>query len=345
MNNTALRRSGPRRSAVLIATAVLLGTAAAPAFAAEDEQQTQGTANAAVLRTELAVSLLDGAANLPLEVVLNEVSAPETEEETLLSATLNGYNDGEAFQVLDAEVASASATSDDSGSAAEVEIVDAEVTLPGLTDALVEAELITAEATCPVDGAPTAAANFGGTVSVLGQTVDVSVDGEVEVRVDGVGTVTVGLSQSETTDTSAAATALALEVHVDPLNLGVAAIDGRVALAEASCDGAGGSSSGGTDGGDNGGSGDTDSAQSTGGSTEGATDGSTDGSTDGATDGSTEGAADGSSAGSAGEDPDLAETGSSSNTPLIVGSAAALLAAGAGAVFFARRRRGTTTEA
>src|SRR5689334_2258192 len=94
-----------RLATVATATALAAGPAvlagAGPAHATGDE----GRASAVVLRTGLDVSLLNKTVNVPLAVSLNEVRAPQSAEKTALTAELNGVNNGQAFSVLNAEVA------------------------------------------------------------------------------------------------------------------------------------------------------------------------------------------------------------------------------------------------
>ncbi|MGK5531962.1 SCO1860 family LAETG-anchored protein [Streptomyces sp. URMC 129] len=347
MYNSAYRRLGSRRSAVLVATTAALLGSVTPAFAAEGGQDEQGTASAAVLRSNLDVSLLNGGAAVELEAKLNEVTAPESENQTLLTATLEGLQGGDSFEMLTADVAAASAESDENGSRAEVTLANAMVYVPGLPgNSVIELEAVTANAICATGEAPVAEADFGVEAVVFGEEVDLTVDGSIEVEVDGVGTVTLDLSKTETTDATAAATALALTVAVNPGNLNVATVTGEIALAEAECAlpaGAGGSASGGTatEGSESEGSG---SEGSDGGSATEGTGGDDAGADSEGTSGDdTQSVAGGSSAEDGGAD--LAETGSDSNMPLLAGGAVALLGVGAGALFLARRRAARTTAA
>lgn len=317
------------RAAVVLATTALLGAAAPAVQAADGDQQGQGSASATVLRSGLTVSLLDESVEVPLEATLNAVSAPSPSthaDETLLKAQLDGVHNGQPFEMLRAEVANAEATSDADGSRAESSLVDATVHLPGLPGtSVIEVEAVTAEAVCATGAAPTADSNFGATANVLGQEVNLTTEGTVTVDAPGVGQVELALSQHETTDTTAAATALALTVHVDPLDLGVAAVDGEITLVEAACEAAGGD--GGSGGGTEGASGDTG---------------------DGGEDGQAAGGAgdDGPATQTlpAGKDADLAETGGGSAAPYVAGAAVVLLAAGAGTLFYVRRRGANTAQ-
>lgn len=338
------------RAAALAATAALLGAAAPAAHAAaQADGDAAGSASAAVLRTQLDVSLLNGGVKVPLNLGLNEVASSgdvARSEKTLLSTTLEGVEHGQPFEVLRADVATAEARTDAEGSRADVAITRAKVHLPGLPLlSLIELETITASAVCAVGADPVAESNLGATARVLGEEVTLKTEGTTTVDAPGIGTVRLELSQHETTDTTAAAAALKLAVSVDPLDLGVATVDGELTLAEASCQGAGGSGDTGGTGGSGGSGGD-----------EGASDGS-DGASDGASDGSGGAEEEGPSTQTGADDEgvagapaaaeiegddeaDLATTGGGSNTMLLVGGAIALLAAGGGTVLYIRRRAG-----
>ncbi|WP_461296714.1 SCO1860 family LAETG-anchored protein [Streptomyces harbinensis] len=243
-----------RRSAVLLATAALLG-AAGPAYATTggdstgEESDGRGSARATVLRTSLDVGLLNRTVQLPLELTLNEVNAPETEgtaDRTALSASLDGVDGGRPFEVLRADVASATATATDDGTEAEVSLAEARLHVPGLPLlSVVELEAITARAVCATGAAPVAEANLGASLTVLGKEVTLSTGGSTVVDVPGVGSVELDLSATETTSTTAAASALDLRIAVNPLKLNVAEVEGRVTLAEVSCTTPDGSGTGG----------------------------------------------------------------------------------------------------
>ncbi|MDT0265180.1 SCO1860 family LAETG-anchored protein [Streptomyces sp. DSM 44915] len=313
MYNSALRL--PVSLALGAACGVLL---TAPPAVADDGpgQETEGSASAAVLRTALDVSLLDGTARLPLTLALNEVHAPAdaaSADETLLTATLDGVADGRPFEVLAAEVASAEATVDQDAASAETALVDASVHLPGLAALpLLELTAVSARAHCPAGAAPTAETEMPATATVLGRDVTLDSSGSTEVAVPGVGQVTLTLGHREANEADAAATALDLAVEIDPLELNVATVSGRITLAEARCQAPAA----------------TEDEERP----------------------ATEPAAEEQPAAEEPEGPrpdswresepaaDLAETGGSSNTPYLVGGALALLGVGLGTVFFARRR-------
>ncbi|GAA2408881.1 hypothetical protein GCM10010420_41560 [Streptomyces glaucosporus] len=325
----------------LLAAAALVGVAAVPAHATGNGGK--GTASAAVLRAKLDVSLLDGTAAVPLTTELNAVRAPESAGRTALTVRLEGAHGGRPIRMLHADAATAKATADEGRSEGYSNVVNAKVYVPGLTPGrpLVKADVITSRAVCEAGARPTAKSEIPGTVTVLGKQVAVRAEGTTKVEADGLGTVELRLAETVTTSRTAAATALALDVAVDPAELGVAKVRGRVTLAEAACEtpgGNGGGNSGGngTAGGDGGG----DNGGATGGDGGGDNGGTTGG--DGGK---------GETAGSGGNEPqtqtssdrpgggpNLAETGGDSATPYIAGGALAFLAAG-GALVLLRRRR------
>ncbi|WP_062211032.1 SCO1860 family LAETG-anchored protein [Streptomyces sp. NBRC 109706] len=304
MYNSAFRR--PVSAALAIAGSALLAAAGTvPASADEGaDQERSGSASATVLRTALEVSLLNGGVSLPLTVVLNEVDATtdgEHADETLLTATLDGVDDGQPFEVLRAEVAGSTAEVADTAAHAESSLTDAAVQLPGLSALpLVELDVISARAHCAVGEEPVAETTMPAAVSVLGQEVALTSEGRTEVDVPGVGQVTLTLSERRTDATSAAATALDLNVEVNPLDLNVATVTGQVTLAEAACV--------------------TPVAEET--AEEPAPEGPEPQSWDERDEPTT----------------DLAQTGGGSHTPYVIGGAAVLLALGAGTVLVARRR-------
>ncbi|MFH0244922.1 SCO1860 family LAETG-anchored protein [Streptomyces sp. HK10] len=340
----------------LLAAAVLVGATAAPANAAGDE----GSASAAVLRASLEVSLLKGGAAVPLKTELNAVRAPESADETLLEARVDGAHNGKPFTMLDAKAAASSATVGEGKAEGRSSLAEARVYVPGLLRPLVRTELVTSRAVCEAGARPTAGSEIPGTVTVLGKKVTVKAGGTTSVRVPGVGTVELKLAETVTTTRTAAATALGLDIVVDPVSLGVAAVKGRVALVEAACEtpGGGGGGNGGSTGGDGGA---TDGGSTGGGSADGGSTSGSGGSTEGSDGGGPTGGSTGGDSGSAGpagstdgkgNDPqpqtgpepsgekptgNLAETGGSSATPYVAGGALALVAAGGGLLMLRRR--------
>ncbi|MEU7427291.1 SCO1860 family LAETG-anchored protein [Streptomyces sp. NPDC040750] len=301
MNSNNFRMPARRLAAVATVTALcaapaVLGASAAHATGAH------GRASAVVLRTGLDVSLLDKSVHVPLAVSLDEVQAPRSADRTALSARLDGVAGDKPFSVLDADVASAKATVTGRRAEGSVRLAHARLHVPGLPLlSLVEADTVTAKATCEAGKAPAASSNVLGAVSVLGKRVTLTAGGPVEVKVPEVGEVRLDLSRRGTTTRTAAATALELKVSINPLKLNVADVEGTVTLAKATCE--------------------TPVAPPTKHPVP---------SHDPAADVRPQGAP---------AKADLAETGGSPVTPYIAGGAVALLLAGGGAVTIARRRK------
>ncbi len=292
-----------RRLAALVTVTALTTAPAALGAGAAHATGEHGRASAVVLRTGLDVSLLNKSVNVPLAVSLNEVQAPRSADRTALSARLDGVDGGKPFTVLGADVAEAGATVTARRAEGSVRVAHAKLHVPGLPLlSLIEADTITAEATCEAGKAPAASANVLGTVTVLGKRVTLTAGGPTEVKVPGIGEVRLGLAQRTTTTRTAAATALELKVSVNPLKLNVADVEGTVTLAKATCE--------------------SPAAPPTGKPVP---------SHDPAADVRPQGAP--AQAG-------LAETGGSSATPYLAGGALALLLVGGGAVTVARRRKG-----
>ncbi|MBL1106333.1 LPXTG cell wall anchor domain-containing protein [Streptomyces sp. 5-8] len=302
MNSKNFRMPARRLAALVTVTALTAAPAVLGAGAAHATGE-HGRASAVVLRTGLDVSLLNKTVNVPLAVSLNEVQAPRSADRTALSARLDGVDGGKPFTVLGADVAEAGATVTARRAEGSVRVAHAKLHLPGLPLlSLIEADTITAKATCEAGKAPAASANVLGTVTVLGKRVTLTAGGPTEVKVPGVGEVRLDLAQRTTTTRTAAATALELKVSVNPLKLNVADVEGTVTLAKATCE--------------------SPAAPPTGKPVP---------SHDPAADVRPQGAP---------AQADLAETGGSSATPYLAGGALALLLVGGGAVTVARRRKG-----
>lgn len=238
----AVGRPGHRTAGALCAAGLLSLVWTAPsAHAATDEDGARpGQSDAAVLRTDLEVSLLKGTAQVPLRTALNEVHAPTRAEKTALSVRLDGVADGQPVNIVRADVASAEATADRRTATGSARLAHATVRLPGLGTPLLQADQVASTAVCPASGRPTATSKLPGSVSVLGERVTLSGAGGTDVRVPGVGDVHLELSETSTTSHTAAATALEAKVAVNPLKLNVAKIEGHLTLAEASCRAPGG---------------------------------------------------------------------------------------------------------
>ncbi|MGW1289934.1 SCO1860 family LAETG-anchored protein [Streptomyces sp. NPDC002586] len=236
MNSNDFRMPARRLATALTVTALAAGPAVLGAGAAHATAD-HGRASAVVLRTGLDVSLLNKSVDVPLAVTLNDVRAPRSADKTALSARLDGVADGKPFTVLGADVASAKATVTSQRAEGSVRLVHARLHVPGLPLlSLIEADTVTAEATCEAGKAPVASANVLGAVTVLGKRVTLTAGGPTEVKVPGVGDVRLHLAQHDTTTRTAAATALELKVSVNPLKLNVADVEGTVTLAKATCE-------------------------------------------------------------------------------------------------------------
>lgn len=313
MTSNAFRRlPGRRIGALTAATVVAAGSAAlataGTAHATDDHRG--GRADAVVLRTGLNVSLLNKTVNLPLNAVLNEVSAPASAQKTALTVKLDGVDGGRPVSVLRADVATARATVKGGTAQGYSNIARAKVHLPGLPVLpLVEVDQVTSKALCVSGKRPVAESKLLGGVTVLGKRVAVKASGTTQVSVPGVGDVRLDLSSARTTSRTAAAVALRLKVSVDPLKLGVAAVDGTVTLAGANCTTPGPGPK------------PLPEPQKADPAPQGKP-------------------AQPVTAKKEAPDDNLAETGGSSSTPYVAGGAVALVLAGGGALALTRRRRG-----
>ncbi|SEK95622.1 LAETG motif-containing sortase-dependent surface protein [Streptacidiphilus jiangxiensis] len=325
---------------------------------AEPAHATGGSGTAAATTAEVALDVkLLNSVDIPVDVSLNKLTAPASRSGAALTAVVgSGVEADRPVNLLMAQVGQTDATVDAHGSHAAVNLVDAHLHLPGLplTD-LLGVRAVSAVADCPAHGMPTASAELAGEVTVLGLHVHLSVDGVTKVPVPALGEVDLKLSQHSTTSDSAAATALELDVNVNPLALNVAAVSGKIVLADVSCTKGLGSGDGGSGGATGGNGGATGGGTPSGGPSQGVT-GGTGG--DGGTGGvSATGGGSGGDGGNGGTSASpvaavsnppqgggdgtthLAMTGSSSATPVIGGAAIVLVAAGGGALVLTRRRR------
>ncbi|MFD7963179.1 SCO1860 family LAETG-anchored protein [Streptomyces zaomyceticus] len=226
-----------RRTAAAVTVAALAAGPVLLVAPAAHATGDEGRATAVVLRTGLDVSLVGKTVDVPVRASLNEVKAPETESETALTVKVRGAEGGKPIDILAADVATSKATVDEKKAEGYVNLVKARVHVPGIPLlSLVEVEKVTSKALCEVGKKPVAESNVLGHVIVFGKKTTLSTGGRTHVEVPGVGKVTLDLSRTSTTSRTAAATALELKVEVDPLKLGVAAVNGTVTLAEATCE-------------------------------------------------------------------------------------------------------------
>lgn len=325
-----IRRAGSAAGALL---AVSLLAAAQPARADGTDGSDWGTASATTAGLSLDVRLINGAVDVPVVLTLNAVHAPRSVDGSMLTTTIGGVDQGRQLTLLDATLGHSAATVDKHGAHAEVDLVKANISLPGLLTQVVGLKEVHATADCPVDGQPSADVSILGTLSVLGKGVSLSAAGPTRVSVPGIGVVDLELSRKTVTSTTAAATALELNVHVNPLNLNVAEVTGTIELAAVHC-------AKGRDGGQGGGGGSSTPSASAAASGSAAPSGSA--SASGAAlppPPQTSVSASAAAASPAAATTNLAETGGGSNTPAIAGVALALVGAGAAVVGTTRRRR------
>ncbi|MGA5212316.1 SCO1860 family LAETG-anchored protein [Streptomyces pseudogriseolus] len=237
MNTINVPTHARRWSAVAAACALTAGPVALAGAGPAHATEGHGHASASVLRTDLDVSLLNKSVQVPLTVSLNEVEAPRSARRTALTATLDGVDHGKPFSVLSAGTADAVATVEGDTAEASTTLADARLHVPGLPLlSLVELEAVSSKAVCEAGKSPHASVTLPAAVTVLGKRVALSAGGPTHVEVPGVGAVRLDLSQTETTSATAAATALRLEVSVNPANLNVAEVEGRLTLAESRCE-------------------------------------------------------------------------------------------------------------
>ncbi|MEY9964675.1 hypothetical protein ABIA33_002717 [Streptacidiphilus sp. MAP12-16] len=317
----AIRR--PAAALGALAAVSVLAAAAAPAHA---DGQRIGTASATTARLGLDVRLLTGAVDIPVDVSLNAIHAPDSAEGAVLRTSVQGVQGGVPQTLVEAVLGHSSASADAHGSHAEVDLVTARVQVPGLLlrDVLGLKE-VSARADCPAHGRPTAEVNVLGQLRVLGVAVSLSAGGPTHVAVPGVGVVDLELSKKTLTSTTAAATALELSVTVNPLSLNVAKVTGSIELAVVGCSKAADDSSA-----------LPSPSASAGGAASSSASADASASAPAVPASVTSGAASPSPAPAT---TDLAVTGGGSATPLIAGAALLLLGAGAAALVLARRRR------
>ncbi|MFJ9442686.1 SCO1860 family LAETG-anchored protein [Kitasatospora sp. NPDC101235] len=229
------------------ATAVVASTllTVAPVQAAEPAPS-PGKARAVTAELDLDVSLLNKAVDVPVNIALNKVespaqrggsSQPEAGGGSVLAAKVDGVDQQGPVTLVKADVGTSVTRVDAKGATASVKLVNADVHAPGLpATVLLGLEAMSAEATCPVDGQPTADVVAPAKLSVLGKPVTVGLYGATKVDVPLIGNVSVEFSKKTVTTTTAAASALEVQVEVNPLNLNVAKVTGKITVASVSCE-------------------------------------------------------------------------------------------------------------
>ncbi|MFF7991819.1 SCO1860 family LAETG-anchored protein [Kitasatospora xanthocidica] len=278
-----------------------------------------GKARAVTAELALDVKLLNNAVDVPVNIALNKVESPAQREGSVLTANVDGIDQQGPVTLVKADIGKSVTRVDAKGATASVKLVNADVHAPGLpATALLGLEAMSAEATCPVDGQPTADVVAPARLTVLGKPVTVGLYGPTTVDVPLIGSVSVEFAKKTTTSTTAAASALEVRVEVNPLNLNVAKVTGKVTVASVGCEKPAGPSSG---------------PSATGGP-------STPPPAQPAADTTTSRAAAPRAGAERTAQPEkLATTGGSSATGPLAAGAAALVAGGAAALWATRRRR------
>ncbi|MFC1419777.1 SCO1860 family LAETG-anchored protein [Streptacidiphilus cavernicola] len=328
-----------RRSAAALGALAAVALVAATGQSAVADTPPAGTASAVTARVGLDVTLLNSV-DVPIDVSLNAVHAPQSADGNLLTATVQGLKGGgSAPQTLvDAALGHSAAIVDKDGARASVDLVTADVKLPGLLlRDLLKVQEVKASADCPAHGRPSAAVNVLGDVTVLGTKVSLSAVGPTHVAVPGIGVVDVEFSQKEVTSRTAAATALGVTVTVNPGGLNVLKVSGSVQLASVSCE-MGKQHGGGTPPVHTTAPGAPSSSAAP---TTGAGNPPPPTSAPAEPVSVTSTVPAGTDASPAPARVDLAETGGGSSAPMITGVALVLVGAGTGAVVLTRRRRRT----
>lgn len=186
-----------------------------------------------------ALSTLAASVNSELGRVAVSTGDPDAESEL---AGADADISGSILASSDASAVRTSASSTASGATASAEVDDLSLTLFGIPDAIASNGTLSAQATCPVDDAPSADTDITG-LTVFGAAVGVAQLGTTStVQLTGpFAGLTLAVSvdqQEETDDTSALATALVATVGVTGSLVGGTPVDvaGTVTLASASCE-------------------------------------------------------------------------------------------------------------
>ncbi|MEU6236036.1 SCO1860 family LAETG-anchored protein [Kitasatospora sp. NPDC047058] len=221
-------------AAAVVAACTLLTV---PPVQAAEASPSPGRARAVTAELDLDVSLLNKAVDVPVNIALNKVETPAQRDGSVLTATVDGVDQQGPVTLVKADVGRSVTTADAKGTAASVKLVNADVHAPGLpATTLLGLEALSSEVTCPVDGQPTANVVAPARLTVLGKPVTVGLYGPTKVDVPLVGSVSVEFSRQTTTSSTAAASALEVQIEVNPLNLNVAKVTGRITVASVSCE-------------------------------------------------------------------------------------------------------------
>lgn len=317
-------------AATLPASAAHASGAAPSATATSGGAPGAGKARAVTAELDLDVSLLNKAIDVPVNISLNEVETPARRDGSVLTAKVDGVDQQGPVTLVKADIGRSTTVLDAKGSSASVKLVNADVHAPGLPlTTLLGLEAMSAEVTCPVDGPPTAQVTAPAKLTVLGKPVTLSLYGPTKVEVPGIGSVALEFSKRSTTSATAAASALEAQVEVDPLNLNVAKVSGRISIASVSCEKPAGASSSASAAPGGGPSGAPPTATASAAAVRPAAATGT---------GDARPAAQAPAAPSTAPSAHLAATGGSGATGPIAAGATALLVAGGGALYATRRR-------
>lgn len=235
---SSVRSSRSLAAAVVVVSALMaVPSAHATGPAPAPSSAPAGKARAVTAELDLDVSLLNKAVDVPVDIALNKVETPAQRDGSVLTAKVDGVDQQGPVTLVKADVGKAVTRSDAKGTYASVKLVNADVHAPGLpATTLLGLEALSSEATCPVDGQPTADVVAPARLTVLGKPVTLSLYGPTKVDVPLVGSVSVEFSKRSTTSTTAAASALEVEIEVNPLNLNVAKVTGKITVASVSCE-------------------------------------------------------------------------------------------------------------
>ena len=342
-----------RRASVLFASAAALAVTAfgaLPAVAADAASPaSSGTAKAVAGQVHLDVQLLQGllgglhvtgpnGLDVPLaDLSLGEADAPNANGDSAnftnsvvrlrddLISTL--HLPGPESDLIKADAVSGTARVINGAggySQAYATVTNLRLFLPllnlpgaGADNGILKVDLVSAQATCVPGQKPTASAKMPTTIQLLGRDIPVPLTGEVKLDVPGVADIDVQLAPTTTIDGAGASSAVEAQIKLNALNL--AAVDGGITLAKASCTPAGAAA----------GSGTPPSTSAAGGKTS---------TTPAAKSTSTSAAPAALDAKSAGSSGALAHTGASGSLMPIAITAVVLVVGGGGLLVFLRRK-------